>query len=276
MGNQQLSLILTIPIKNRKIRKMATNSIEIWKDSPYPFTGYKVSNMGGIKRKKGPFWVMKAVHMDKDGYITTSVVNRSNNSETTARVHRLIALTFLENPNPKLNTVINHKNEIKYDNRVDNLEWTTISNNTKQSFKTGALIHSGSRPLKVTINKNVYYYTSYKHCAKALGTNRNFLQFIVDKKPYMDFIIIESTKQIDLPINQILIQQKINAQQLKPIVETTKSNKIYYPSATQFGTTIGKTNATATRMVRNPEKYNRNLKRVSQQEYLEQTGIIKY
>lgn len=255
---------------------MSATSIEIWEDSPYPFTGYKISNMGGIKRKKGPFWVMKAVHMDKDGYIMTSVINRSTNSETTMRVHRLVALTFLPNPNTKLNTVINHKNEIKYDNRADNLEWTTISKNTQQSFTTGALIHSGSRPLKVTIANKVYYYTSYKHCAKALGTNRNFLQFIVDKKLYMDFIHVESTEIIDSPINQILIQKQINAQQLKPIVEITESNKNYYPSATEFGKSIGKTNGTATRMVRHPEKYNRNLQRVSQQEYLEQTGIIKY
>ena len=255
---------------------MVSKSIEIWKDSPYPFTGYKVSNMGGVKRKKGPFWVMKSVHMDKDGYISTSIVNRESNKETTIRVHRLVALTFIPNKNPDKNTVINHINEIKYDNRAENLEWTSISENTKQSFRTGALIHSKSQPLKVTIADRTYYYTSYTHCAKALGTNRNFLQHIVNKRLYMDFIRVESTNLLGHPINKILIQETINAQQLKPIVEITDSNEIYYSSATAFGRTLGKTNGTATRMVRNPEKYNLNLKRVTQQEYLEQTGIIQY
>lgn len=255
---------------------MKSESLEVWKDSPYPFTGYKVSNMGGVKRKKGPYWVMKAVHMDKDGYINTSATNRETGKETTIRVHRLVALTFIKNDNPLVNTVINHKNEIKYDNRVDNLEWTTISENTKQSFKTGALVHAGSRALKVTIDDRTYYYTSYKQCAMALGTSTNFLQFIVDKRLYMNFIKVESSNIVEHPVDKILITKPINAQQLQPIMETTSDGVFFHPSATAFGRKIGKTNGTATRMVRHPEKYGLDLKRISQKQYLEQTGLIDY
>ena len=107
---------------------------EIWKESKYPYLGILVSNMGGLKKYKNGSWIMKSVSIDKDGYLKTYAYDSEKKIETTVRVHRLIANTFLSN-NKNLE-VVNHKNHIKYDNRVDNLEWCTVKENNIHGTRT--------------------------------------------------------------------------------------------------------------------------------------------
>lgn len=97
---------------------------------------YQVSNLGnvksvdrnilysnGIKRKhKGK---LLSPEIDKDGY--ERVDFRRNGSHDKQFVHRVVAKEFI--PNLENYPVINHKNEIQDDNRVDNLEWCTIKYN---------------------------------------------------------------------------------------------------------------------------------------------------
>ena len=71
--------------------------------------------------------------IDKDGYETIGL--RKNNKLYVKRVHRLVAETFIQNP--KNYPIINHKNSIRNDNRVDNLEWCNNSMNQKHSFMSG-------------------------------------------------------------------------------------------------------------------------------------------
>jgi len=65
--------------------------------------------------------------------------------------HRLVAKNFI--PNKKNKPCINHKNGIKTDNRVSNLEWVTYKENTRHSYKNG--LQKISNKTREKISKNV-------------------------------------------------------------------------------------------------------------------------
>lgn len=62
-------------------------------------------------------------------------INYIGKGVVSKRVHRLVAEAFI--PNPNNYNIVGHKNNIKSDNRVENLYWTTTSENTKKAFDDG-------------------------------------------------------------------------------------------------------------------------------------------
>lgn len=91
------------------------------------FPNYKISNNGtvySIRFKK----VLK-FQINADGYPTISLAN--NGDKKTFLVHRLVAEHFLDKIKGKL--YVNHKDGVKTNSNVDNLEWTTCSENSKHA-----------------------------------------------------------------------------------------------------------------------------------------------
>lgn len=87
------------------------------------YKGYFVDEKGNIygKRKE----VLTPVFQKKTGYNRISLVKDGTTHNFS--IHRIVAEAFIENP---LNLPqVNHKNGIKTDNRVENLEWVSKSNN---------------------------------------------------------------------------------------------------------------------------------------------------
>lgn len=102
---------------------------EIWKDIKGYKGLYQVSNYGNIRslgkhvngRNSKRFVKGKIIKLfdDKDGYKIVNLYKKSKMKQF--RIHRLVAIAFI--PNPNNYPIINHKNEIKNDNKVENLEW---------------------------------------------------------------------------------------------------------------------------------------------------------
>lgn len=71
--------------------------------------------------------------LERKGYIGISI--QLEDKKRRLKIHRLIAQAFI--PNPLNLPEVNHINGIKSDNRIENLEWITSSNNQKHAYKTG-------------------------------------------------------------------------------------------------------------------------------------------
>ena len=91
--------------------------MEEWKEIPGYEGLYEVSNMGNVRNVRRN----TLLRLSKDCYGYTQVSLYKNSIRTGLRVHRLVAQAFLSNPDnlPQ----VNHKDEDKSNNRVDNLEW---------------------------------------------------------------------------------------------------------------------------------------------------------
>lgn len=100
---------------------------EIWKDIVWFEGKYQVSNLG---RVRSSIWKRKDFMLKL--HLTVKWYKRVWISGCGIFVHRLVAQAFI--PNPEKKPQINHKNWIKDDNRVENLEWVTCGENIWHSY----------------------------------------------------------------------------------------------------------------------------------------------
>jgi len=103
---------------------------EIWKSIP-GFENYLISNLGNVYNKK--FNRVKKPTKGNGGYWS---INLSKNGKSSfCLLHRIVAITFL--PNPENKPQVNHINADKKDNTVNNLEWVTSKENNIHSVTKG-------------------------------------------------------------------------------------------------------------------------------------------
>lgn len=157
------------------------------------FPNYEVSTNGevrslthraGTKLYKGR--TLKQYLNKTTGYCYVSVLGKGNRYETRL-VHRLVAMAFLPNPNNLRE--VNHKNGIKTDNRVENLEWVSRESNIRHAFANGLISKENmskscsiKKPVQVLENGVVVQECgSVKEMGRKKGIRPQYIKWLCEK-----------------------------------------------------------------------------------------------
>lgn len=142
------------------------------------YPSYRVTKSGKVfSYRQGNILKPLSIILDSSGYPIVKLYDDINKRRTIA-VHRLIADTFIPNPNNL--ECINHKDEDKTNNSVDNLEWCTKSYNNcynNKAVKIGLKLRESS-PSKKAVNQMdengtiINTYKSVREAARSLGNVR--------------------------------------------------------------------------------------------------------
>lgn len=136
---------------------------EVWKDIEWYEWVYQISNLGRVKSLK--FWKERILKPQKNNcwYL---FIWLKNNFKKHLTVHRIVAKHFI--PNTENKPQVNHKNWIKTDNRVENLEWMTVWENAIHSYD-------------VLWNKNIYFWKIWKDSPFSIKVNQYTMEWVFIK-----------------------------------------------------------------------------------------------
>ncbi len=134
---------------------------EIWKPIA-EFENYSVSNNGYVKNQVTGKVLKNGI---KDGYVCLSLVN--NGYKKSFKVHRLVAMAFLNNPENKSD--VNHKDKNKTNNNVNNLEWMTRKENNIHRCKDTIIKQEAKNKYIIRVDKNTNEHLEEYNSIKEAG-----------------------------------------------------------------------------------------------------------
>lgn len=186
-----------------------------------PNTIFEICNKDGVYLRFNRRNINKAFN-DK-GYLTTNVnfikVKKYCKTHTNMTLHRLIAKTFIPNPNNLL--TVNHINCVKTDNKVSNLEWMTNSENSKHAWENNL------------INKNTISNSVSGEKNSQAKLNKKEVDFIrssykIDRTKFISEIATEFNTNINT-IEKILSGGNVNLPRYKirKKIKTSRANTYF-------------------------------------------------
>lgn len=128
---------------------------EIWKDIKGYEGLYQISNLGRVKSLRFNKEMIMKIHIPKNNWYPV-IHLRKNGVSKTIKIHRIVAQTFILNPNNL--PIVNHKDENKTNNCVDNLEWC--------SRKYNAIYGTALERAKESRINTEYYKRLYENSLK--------------------------------------------------------------------------------------------------------------
>lgn len=135
---------------------------------------YAVSNLGRVKNINTN--KLRSLNQNSRNYHYLSLF--TDGKRISAPVHRLVATAFI--PNPLNHPVVNHKNGIMKDNRVENLEWCSYSDNLRHAYAMGFIEQPKCFHDEKAIEAILYLvskgYCSQRGIAKALSVSYTTIQ----------------------------------------------------------------------------------------------------
>lgn len=172
---------------------------------------YSASTHGRVK-----VWAtgkMLKLHKDKDGYLYVTGKNFKTGGYTSYKAHRLVGMAFI--PNPENKPCINHKDGVKNNNRVENLEWVTDRENKlhRHHVLGQTSKNKGKENVRCFVAVNQYTkegvfiarHESIARAAKAVGGKYSSISLIANNirgKTAYGYVWKHAHK--DNPINSIL------------------------------------------------------------------------
>lgn len=152
---------------------------EEWRDIKGDTSSRRVSNKGRLKfyfgRSKGVLRITNG-SLNSDGYLAVNI-QLAGGKYLKTTMHRLVAAAFI--PNPDVLPIVNHKDGIKTNCLVENLEWVTAKQNIQHAYDNSLI--SGKRPI-VQIDKNgevVCHWNCIREAADKLGITRAGIQNVL-------------------------------------------------------------------------------------------------
>lgn len=162
--------------------------IEVWKEVKNYSELYEVSDFGHVRSVKSGKLLKQ--HIDHGGYVYVCLCKPGEKKNK--KVHRLVADAFIRNP--EIKDFVNHKNGVKTDNSVSNLEWCTKSENERHARKHG-LKRATNR--KISDDGVRFIRDNYipkdpvfggVPLARAFGVDQRVISRIVNNEEYLDVI----------------------------------------------------------------------------------------